>query len=711
MLRTTFRLSIALMLATALLVSPDAEARNSGPRLSAKAYYKKARLLKSRGNRQFRLFKKGGKHATKHKSHALKNHKKAKVFKLKARAAKALQKGDKSTADKLWSQAKQLEAALTGKASKSSKSTALVVYNPDAAALTVPGKGTAGRTKAKSQSVSYNKARKSYASKMSLSRTQRQQALTSGDTTLLRRSQVNRAAASRSMVKMLKAQENGLRLKAARTNDPGKKAAYSAKADKLASRATRLNRAIKAYEKQITTAASAAGAGSAGKATGTQIPDAEQPVAPTAQPKATTPAGTLGQLKAYVSNKDLSSALTVLKSMEQSAAKATGVKGLWKKFQAKRARRVLRKAAVAVGREAIRTGGAAGDQQLLEQRREYATQVRALRAAGMTPEQRQALRAELAQVPNLRTSGSKYSQARNVLRHLNRAGNKFSKKPVRRVIAALGNMVFGSVRSSNAKLDRELVREARYLTKKGPDGAVQARLLLMSAKTRGMGKTWRFKRAHRKARRALGKTIKKAIKDGDPSGVELAYQLRESYEMDRKGPDYRLSDREIGKMNKNIQRAEQSLVKNLAKQAAWIAKYPRQAQQFFGYGPDAAATVNGLARETASRLMQNGSSVPRSVIRMMSKTDGKLNARKPGILGRIARLPLKVALLPFKVLHWATVNQARHFIYNKSGGAPPPPMKPERLNQLMQAGMPRQQDMEQGYGQQGAPQTPADAMM
>lgn len=708
MLRNTFRLSIALMLATALLASPDAEARNSGPRLSAKAYYQKARLHKSRGNRQYRLFKKGGKHATKHKSHALKNHKKAKVYKLKARAAKALQKGDKATADKLWSQAKTLEAALTGKTRTAPKSSAIKVINPDAP--------KAQPTKAKAQGQSYNKARKAYGSKLALSRQQRQQALTTGDASLLRRSQINRVAASRSMVKMLKAQETGLRLKAARTNDPAAKAYYNGKADKLASRAKRLDSAIKAYEAKIPTAQAAkSGATASGGQNGSQqIPDAEQPVPPTAQPKTAQPSGTLRQLKAYVSNKDLSSALTVLKSMEQSAAKATGIKGLWKKFQVKRARRTLRKAAVAVGTDAIRTGGAAGDQQLLEQRREYANQVRALRAAGLTPEQRQALRAELAQVPNLRTHGSKYSQARNVLRHLNSAGKRYEKKPVRRIIAALGNMVFGSVRSSNAKLDRALIKEARYLTTKGPDGAVQARLLLMSAKTRGMGKTWRFKLAHRKARRSLSKTIRKAIKDGDPSGVELAYQLRESYEMDRKGPEYRLSDKEIRGMNKNIERAEQSLVKNLAKQAAWIAKYPKQAQNFFGYGPDAAATVNGLARETASRLMQNGSSVPRSVIRMMNKTDNKLNARKPGILGRIARLPLKVALLPFKVLHWATVNQARHFIYNKSGGAPPPPMKPERLNQLMQSSMPRQQEMEQGYGQVaqgGAPQTPADAMM
>ncbi len=705
MLRTTFRLSIALMLATALLASADAEARNSGPRLSAKAYHQKARLFKRRGNRQFRLFKRGGKHAATHQSHALKNHKKAKVYKLKARAAKALKRGDKATADKLWSQAKTLEAALTS-APKSKAN--IVVTNPDAAPKVQTGK-------AKTQAISYNKARKAYSSQLALSRNQRQQALTTGDASLLRRSQINRIAASRSMVKMLKAQETGLRLKAARTHDPATKAYYNSKADKLASRAKRLNSAIKAYEAKIPTQqGTAKNSTSKTQNGGQQVPDAEQPVPPTAQPKTAQPSGTLRQLKAYASNKDLSSALSVLKSMEKSAAKATGIKGLWKKLQVKRARRTLRKAAERVGVEAIRTGGAAADQQLLEQRREYATQVRALRAAGLTPEQRQALRAELAQIPSLRTSGSKYSQARHVLKHLNRAGKRYEKRPVRRIIAALGNMVFGSVRSSNTKLDRALIKEARYLTTKGPDGAVQARLLLMSARTRGLGKTWRFKLAHRKARRSLSKTIRKAIKEGDPSSVELAYQLRESYEMDRKGPDYRLSDKEIRNMNKNIERAELSLVKNLAKQAAWIAKYPKQAQNIFGYGPDAAATVNNLARETASRLMQNGSSVPRSVIRMMSKTDNKLNARKPGILGRIARLPLKVALLPFKVLHWATVNQARHVIHNKTGGAPPPPMKPERLNQLMQSGMPRQQEMEQGYGQVaqgGAPMTPADAMM
>ena len=87
-------------------------------------------------------------------------------------------------------------------------------------------------------------------------------------------------------------------------------------------------------------------------------------------------------------------------------------------------------------------------------------------------------------------------------------------------------------------------------------------------------------------------------------------------------------------------------------------------------------------------------------------------ASRDGSDGFIASLPLKLALLPFKVLHWATVNQARHFVYNKTGGAPPPPLKPERVNQLMQSHMPRQQEMEGAYGQAtaGNPMTPADGV-
>lgn len=691
MLSNASRFALALLLAVSLLFSGDVEARNAGPRLSAKQYDQKARSLNARGNRQYKLYKKSGN--AKQKQFAVKNHQKAKVYQLKAKAAKALSKGDKTTADKLWTQASQLESALIG---GTLLSTPKAVTAQPKSLTPAPSKGMVKRN-----AGSFNEHKKTYESKLSLSRQQRAQAETSGDTSLLHKSAVNRAAASKAMVSMLKTQETGLRLKAARTNDPAKQAQYLTKADTLASRAGRLNRAIQAYEAKLPTAAANTQAGTV-QPGNSQVPDAEQPVIG-------AKAGTYKQLKQYVANKDLNSALGVLKSMEAEAAGATGIKGLWKKTQVARARRALRKGATAAGIEAIRTGGASQDQQLVEQRREYANQVRQLRTAGITPEQRQQLRAEIAQVPSLRTNGSRYAQARAVLRHLNQKGKKFEKRPVRRVIAALGNLVFGSARSSHKKLDRALLKEARYLTKQGPDGAVQARLLVLSAKSRGMDRSWNYRLTHRKARRALSNTIKKAIKSGDAAGVELAYQLRESYEMDRKGPDYRISEREIRTMDKQIAKAELNLVKNLAKQAAWIAKYPKQAQMYFGYGPDAAATVNNLARETASRLMQNGAAVPNKLMRQMNKTDSKLNQRKPGLLTRIATLPIKIALVPFKILHWATINQARHFVYNKTGGAPPPPMQPEQLNQLMQSHMPRQQDMQQGYG--AAPQTPADAMM
>ncbi|MCK5797557.1 MAG: hypothetical protein KAI47_10260, partial [Deltaproteobacteria bacterium] len=351
--RKTFRTAIALLFAATLIGAHTAEARNAGPRLTSKAYYKKAKLLKARGNRQYRLYKRGGTHAATHKLRAAKNHTKAKIFQLKARAKKALRKGDKAKADKLWRKAQTLEATIKPLATKTKTA-------------------TAGKRKATS---------------------------------------------------------------------------------------------------------------------GTQIPDAEQPAAATAQPNTAKRSASYGRLKRHLTNKDLSSAMQVLDAMEHEAGQAHGIKGIWKRFQAGRARRAVRRRAVDIGREAIRTGGAAGDQQLLEQRREYAKQVRALRSAGMTPDQRQALRAELAQVPNLRTHGSNYAQARAVLRHLNTKGQKYEKKPVRRIIARLGSMVFGSVRSANAKLDHALISEARHLMAQGPDGAMQARLLLLNAKGRGQGKT------------------------------------------------------------------------------------------------------------------------------------------------------------------------------------------------------------------------------
>ncbi|MCA9666866.1 MAG: hypothetical protein KC503_14805 [Myxococcales bacterium] len=405
--------------------------------------------------------------------------------------------------------------------------------------------------------------------------------------------------------------------------------------------------------------------------------------------------GDYGKLKKYLNNKDLGSAFTVLKALERDAGNTRGVKGLWKRFQVARARRKMRRAAVKLGKESLRDGTAAkaykqnwkdfNDPNLERYARDLMAQ------AGNDPEKVAQVQEHLREVLNsyhtgfvgeLRNNPSNYQQSRRVLRHLER--KRTQHKGIRKLLSGLAGLVLGSPRGAQRKLDRALISEARRQVKQGGvDGAITAQLMLTEAKSRGLGKSWRFRRAQSKARRNLKKTIKEAVKSGDPDAVRQAYTLREAYDIDRKGADYRISEREARQMEKDVGRAERNFVNVLAKQAEWMVKWPRMAEQF-GYTPELIAQVTQMAREHVSNAIDANQKVSSSTMRRLNKVEKQLNATKPGIIRRVLGLPWALAKLPFKAIKFFTVTQYRHLRYSKTGGVPPAPIEPGRLQGLLE---------------------------
>lgn len=449
-----------------------------------------------------------------------------------------------------------------------------------------------------------------------------------------------------------------------------------------------------------------------------------------------------GKLKKHLKLRDLGSAFAVLKAMERETAEKGGIGN---KFKLWKAKRKMRRAAEKLGKQAIRDGGAAADvafregksdpnSPLAQERRAIAEHVQKLRENGLTAEQHKQILKELDEM----NAVSNYTTAREVLDHL---GSRMKKHGLaRRVISKVAGLVVGAIartpivgrvaaklgvgntHTAHRTLDRELLSEAKYLRKRGIDGAMAARLLLSEARSRGMGKTKlplkilhsRYHRTAWRAERALKKIVKDSKKIGDVASVEKAYELKAAYQIDklaRKGKspeEYEMSDRLANKMEKDIATAEVNLIKTCAKVTKWILKNPQMAQQY-GWDISAAETVNAFGTESAKRLVEKGFDVPDKYLDSLAKNHDMIHAKEPGLLKRLWRSPLNVLAWPFRVgkfVFGEVLNPKMQWRAMKNqhlGNSTPPPIDPQKMDYLMRVHLARHAEMngrESGPGQQ-----------
>lgn len=134
-------------------------------------------------------------------------------------------------------------------------------------------------------------------------------------------------------------------------------------------------------------------------------------------------------------------------------------------------------------------------------------------------------------------------------------------------------------------LNKELLKTASQLRKQGPDGHMQARLLLADAKHRGLTRGYspraiRFRLERAKLARNIDGEIKRAAEDGDPMGLQMAWDLKTSLKQDVDS-SYTPSEKEIKNIDAKRRQAKVTLAKKLGEFANWIELHPEKADELF----------------------------------------------------------------------------------------------------------------------------------
>lgn len=436
--------------------------------------------------------------------------------------------------------------------------------------------------------------------------------------------------------------------------------------------------------------------------------------------QAARPKANLRIFRAFLRNKDLDNAEAVFSVMQRDVKDLKGLRAISMRKQISKARRELRKVALRLGKEALVDGSVTRDpsaQDRIQVRDQAKTELRRLKDAlaaneidASTYEQQR--NNVIEQTRNVfKTNVSNHVKARRILKKLAQAEKKYRKSPVRRLLSNVASLFVSSAGFATKKLDKALIKEARYRISRGTiDETMAGKMLLDTARTYKLDQTMRrsFNKTRTRAIKNLKRTIAKAVKDGDPQTVEMSYQLKASYAMET-NPNFQFSQKEIAQANTHMEKAEMNLLNNLSRLSNWLVNNPRGAN-YYNYTPDMAANVSYMARQMISQKIANGQTVNPKIVNRLNAVDNKLNARSPGLLKRVAMAPLAPFIGVYKLAKFLTVDQVNHVRYGyHAGGTPPPPIARGDLERILGF----QFDGNGGIAQQeasGAPMTYADAV-
>lgn len=548
---------------------------------------------------------------------------------------------------------------------------------------------------------------------------------------LMRNSRVRKAQAALTKAEMLRLQAEGLELKAQGHTDTGLAKTQIAKAERYRQHSEKIEAAVESYAKKHKLMEPAAGTAEtasgreAGSATGAQTDRAVDTTSPATGDRNQVANASVRLLKQRLGTGNLAAATEVVKQLEVDAKDVGGLRGAWKRMRLRRARRLLRKGAEALGKADIQNGTLANAQAIVPQiqadqkmqrealKAEVAQVLAAIDASGAPDAQKAAERQSVAQqatemlahinsAPEGRPANN-FDQARKTLEYLATQEKSYEGKPVRRVLANMWRLVRGSTARSNAKLDKALLKEIGKKSSKrltwrglktryGVEGAMQAQLLLTTAKMEGLNgkKTRRFNRLRKKAIKATIRSIKEAVKSGDTIAVENGYTALNAFNLES-GEKFQVPPKQLAKMNSDMIAADKNFVSAIIKQANWLYKWRGKLQHMGDTGAQAESYL-AVANERIDKMLDKGITGVGHLESARNALAIKLGLKKRHIVARAISLVAKPVTIPLRmaggIVKFFTLTQIQALRYPATQGVPPSPVEQQKFDMLMQRNAP-----------------------